>query len=36
LHSVQTSQALTACQHLFWENGKWRISDQNGALTKTC
>jgi hypothetical protein len=22
-------------QHLFWENGGWRIADQNGGVSKT-
>lgn len=26
---------LHAYQHLFWENGQWRISDQNGGLSHT-
>jgi hypothetical protein len=33
LASPLTRQKLKAYQHLFWENGHWRISDENGGLS---
>jgi hypothetical protein len=33
LSSPLTSQKLHAYQHLYWENGHWRISDENGGLS---
>jgi hypothetical protein len=33
LFSPKTSVPLKAYQHLFWENGHWRISDPNGGLS---
>jgi hypothetical protein len=35
LNSPLTSQGLHAYQHLYWENGHWRISDTNGGLSST-
>jgi hypothetical protein len=35
LRSPLSSQPLHAYQHLYWENGKWRISDTNGGLSST-
>lgn len=35
LHSIKTSKPLPAYQHLYWENGRWRITDQNGGLSQT-
>ncbi len=36
LTALVTKNNLHACQHLFWLNGNWRISDQNGGLSTTC
>jgi hypothetical protein len=33
LHSPKTTQTLDAYQHLYWENGGWRISDMNGGVS---
>lgn len=33
LHSPLTSQPRAACQHLYWQNGKWYIGDEFGALS---
>lgn len=35
LFSPKASGSLKAYQHLFWENGAWRISDQNGGVSST-
>lgn len=35
LHSPKSTQNLHAYQHLFWEDGKWRITDPNGGLSST-
>ncbi len=35
LHSIRTTKALPAYQHLYWENGAWRITDQNGGVSQT-
>lgn len=35
LVSPRTTAKLHAYQHLFWENGAWKISDQNGQLSHT-
>lgn len=35
LHSIRTSKPLPAYQHLYWEKGGWRITDQNGGLSQT-
>jgi hypothetical protein len=34
LHSPKTTRTLDAYQHLFWENGGWRISDLNGGVSQ--
>jgi hypothetical protein len=33
LHSPKTTRTLDAYQHLYWENGGWRISDLNGGVS---
>ena len=35
LISPKSAQNLNAYQHLFWENGSWHISDNNGGLSRT-
>lgn len=35
LHSIRTAKPLAAYQHLYWENGGWRIADQNGGVSHT-
>jgi len=32
---VQANRPLNGYQHLFWEDGSWRIVDQNGGITQT-
>jgi hypothetical protein len=36
LHSIATNVPLRACNHLFWQNGHWYISDENGGLSHAC
>jgi hypothetical protein len=33
LHSPKTTKTLDAYQHLFWEDGGWRVSDLNGGVS---
>jgi len=33
LYSPKSPLPLKAYQHLYWENGQWRISDANGGLS---
>ena len=35
LHSPAAPGSFKAWQHLFWEGGGWRISDQNGGVSST-
>lgn len=35
LHSPKSPGAFHAYQHLYWQNGGWKVTDENGGLSKT-